>query len=196
MRFRFLSLFLLFLICTLSAPRAGAAQTAGENEVYLKAFYALDEPRFHCVDIPGHRARVNVERPLSVHTCKEGIWHRDEIFDRAALSQGLLRMPQYRLCVAVEAATEGAKLRLKKCGASSLQSWTYANYRLRLSRHPEMCLTIGPEPSRLTPGGRRRASRNMARSLALSACSDEAFRRQLWRFEPPLKRSGPILPPK
>jgi hypothetical protein len=34
----------------------------------------------------------------------------------------------------------------------------------------------------------------MARSLALSACSDEAFERQLWRFEAPMKRSGSIMP--
>ena len=52
--------------------------SSGAAGVFLKAFYPLDEPRFHCVDIPGHKARVNVERPLSVHTCKEGIWHNDE----------------------------------------------------------------------------------------------------------------------
>ena len=58
--------------------------TKAEN-VFLKAFYSLDEPRFLCVDIPGHKSRVNTSRPLSVHTCKEGIWHKDEIYDSMSL---------------------------------------------------------------------------------------------------------------
>jgi hypothetical protein len=35
-------------------PQASSgARTAPAKEVFLKAFYALDEPRFHCVDIQG-----------------------------------------------------------------------------------------------------------------------------------------------
>jgi hypothetical protein len=164
--------------------------------VFLKAFYALDEPRFLCVDIPGPRSRVNVAAALVVHTCKEGIWNLDERFDPSAISTGRLRMPEYGLCVSAGGATGGARLFLRKCEDSALQTWEYINFRLRLKRHPDKCLTIGPEPSHLTRGGRRLASRNMARSLMLSACSDEAFQRQLWRMEPPLKRSSPILPLK
>ena len=77
-------------------PQASSgARTAPAKEVFLKAFYALDEPRFHRVDIPGHRSRVNVARALVVHTCKEGIWHRDEIFDQSAISNGQLKMSEY-----------------------------------------------------------------------------------------------------
>ncbi len=166
------------------------------GEVFLKAFYALDEPRFHCVDIPGHRDRVNVNAALVVHTCKEGIWNLDERFDLSAISKGQLKMSEYGLCVSAGSPTDGAKLFLRKCGGSDLQYWNYTNYRLRLKRHPDKCLTIGPEPSKLTGGGRRLPSRNMARSLMLSACSKEAFQRQLWRMEPPLQRSSPILPLK
>ena len=171
-----------------------AAKASKVNIVYLKAFYALDEPRFHCVDIPGHKARVNTARPLVVHTCKEGIWHKDELFGRAALSKGQLLMPEYKLCVAAESASDGAKLALQKCGPSALRTWEYANYRLRLKAHPKMCMTIGPEPSKLTRGGRRLPSRHMARSLSLAACTDEAFQRQLWRFEAPMQRDGSVMP--
>lgn len=187
---------LLFACLNFAAGAAAQTPAASKNVVYLKAFYALDEPRFLCVDIPGHRDRVNVRAALSVHTCKEGIWNLDEHFDFGALSKGLLKMSHYGLCVAAEGASEGAKLRLQKCDGSGRQSWRYENYRLRLARHPDKCLTIGPEPSRITPGGRRNASRNMARSLLLSACSEEAFERQLWRFEPPMTRTAPILPLK
>ncbi len=120
----------------LFAGHADAQAAPKENTVFLKAFYALDEPRFLCVDIPGHRARVNVARALSVHTCKEGIWHKDELFDRAALSKNQLRMPEYGLCAAAESAAEGAKLYLRECGGSARQTWKYENYRLRLQSHP------------------------------------------------------------
>ena len=169
------------------------AQT-GPEPVYLKAFYPLDEPRFHCVDIPGHRARVDVSRPLNVHTCKEGLWHRDELFDPAALKAGQLKMPEYDLCVAATAATDGAKLSLKPCADTPLQNWRYANFRLKLKAHADRCLTIGPEPSRLTGGGRRLGTKHVARSLALATCSDAAFQRQMWRFEAPQDRTTPILP--
>ncbi len=170
------------------------AQAAGEDVVFIKAFYPLDEPRFHCVDIPGHRDRVRTDAALLVHTCKEGIWNLDERFDPAAVRKGSLRMPEYNLCVAAVSAAEGAKLMLRKCDGSALQNWHFSNYRITLKAHPNVCLTIGPEPSRLTRGGRRLPSRHMARSLALEACSEEALERQLWRMEKPMERTGSIMP--
>ena len=70
----------------------------------------------------------------------------------------------------------------------------FENYRLSLKAHPDKCLTIGPEPSRLTRGGRRLPIRHMARSLALATCSEEALERQLWRMEKPMDRTGAIMP--
>ena len=171
-----------------------AASALAAEGVFLKAFYPLDEPRFHCVDIPGHKARVNTARPLSVHTCKEGIWHDDELFDPAALAAGHLRMPAYDMCVAAVAAQPGAQLKLAACDTDGLAVWRYGNYRLSLKSHPDLCLTIGPEASRLTPGGKRLASRHMARSLMLSLCDDGIFARQLWRFEAPQVRDGSVMP--
>ena len=171
-----------------------AQNTSPKTEVFLKAFYPLDEPRFHCIDIPGHRDRVNVERPLSVHTCKEGIWHRDEIFDSKALSQGLLKMPEYGLCVTAAGFEDGAKLSLKACNLSKLQVWDYSDFRLKLKSQSGKCITIGPEPSKLTPGGQRLPSRHKARSLQLAPCSNDQFQRQMWRFEVPQKRSSPVMP--
>lgn len=188
---RFCLTLCLTLIVAASWQTEAGAQSA---PVFLKAFYPLDEPRFHCVDIPGHKARVNVARPLSVHTCKEGIWHKDELFDPAAVKQGHLRMPEYGLCVEATGASEGAKLILKACGRSALQIWQHKNYRLVLKAHPDTCLTIGPEPSRLTRGGQRLPSKHKARSLALAPCTEADFNRQLWRFEAPQDRSGAVMP--
>ncbi|MGI9521129.1 MAG: hypothetical protein ACR2PG_05715 [Hyphomicrobiaceae bacterium] len=188
-RWELVVVFLAFLVAT-TLSVTGNVNTV----VFLKAFYPLDEPRFHCVDVPGHKERVNTRRPLAVHTCKEGIWHGDELFDIAALKNGLLRMPQFDICVTASTTENAAELFLKPCVRSDLQVWQYSNYRLRLVAYPDKCLTIGIEPSRLTPGGKRLASRHVARSLQLDPCSQLAFQRQLWRFEAPQQRSGPIMP--
>ena len=180
-----------FVLCAFAPNQA---QAAGKDVVFMKAFYALDEPRFHCVDIPGHRSRVNTAAALVAHTCKEGIWNLDGHFDPAAVAKGLLRMPEYGLCVAAVSATDGAKLMLRKCDGAALQNWRFENYRLSLKAHPDKCLTIGAEPSRLTRGGRRLPSRHMARALMLATCSEEALERQLWRMEKPMERTGSIMP--
>jgi len=185
----FISLFFMYW-----SGMATAQMPANSTLVFLKAFYSLDEPRFHCVDIPGHKKRVDVSRALSVHTCKEGIWHKDELFDLNSSQNGMLRMPAYDLCIQASNALNGAKLILKPCAKSELQSWDYSDYRLTLKAHPDKCLTIGSESSKLTPGGKRLPSRNMARSLELLTCSETAFQRQLWRFELPQKRTSPVLP--
>jgi len=183
-----LFIFAFVFFVSLSMTHAEGIQT------FLKAFYPLDEPRFHCIDIPGHKSRVKTERPLVVHTCKEGIWHKDELFDSRAIDKNQLRMPEYDLCVQAETNQEGAKLVLKECGVSDLQLWEHKNYRLVLKRYPGKCITIGPEASRLTRGGRRLPSKHMARSLSLENCSESIFHRQLWRFEVPQDRTGAIMP--
>ena len=175
---------------------APAPKNNADKGVYLKAALPLDEPRHHCLDIPGHGARVNVARPLTVHTCKEGIWNLDERFVRNTIDKGELRMPQYDLCVAAEAPKAGAKLVLVECGSTPLAGWEYKEARLTLTGHPALCMTIGPEPSELTPGGRRMPSRNMSRSVGMDTCSEDAIERQLWTFADPLPISGPLMPPK
>ena len=43
--------------------------SANAEQVFVKAVAPLDEPRGLCLDVPGHRSRVNVDAPLVVHTC-------------------------------------------------------------------------------------------------------------------------------
>ena len=159
--------------------------SANAEQVFVKAVAPLDEPRGLCLDIPGHRSRVNVDAPLVVHTCKWGLWNFDERFDGDALANGDLRLPEYGVCAGVRAASEGAEILLADCDGTALRRWTYADGRLRLVAAPDMCLTIGPEPSRLTAGGRRLPSRHVARSIALEACRDSAETRQTWETVAP-----------
>lgn len=156
------------------------AQQSRENDVLLRIAAELDEPRGLCVDIPGHRDRVNTRAALMVHSCKWDIWNDDERFDAVRLAKGFLLMPAYDLCAAASSADIGAVIMLTGCDGATLQQWTHDEGRLRLTAHRHLCLTVGPEASQLTPGGRRLESRHVARSLALETCRTEARKRQSW----------------
>ena len=168
------------------AVLAAAPSAAAESgPVLVRLVAPLDEPRGLCIDIPGHRDRVRVSAALVVHTCKRGMWNFDERFDRTALDQGRLRMPDYGLCAGAAGAAAGARVMLAECGGSKLQAWEFSDGFLRLGAEPGLCITVGPEPSELTPGGRRLPSRHVARSLGLEPCGGEARDRQVWKLEPP-----------
>ena len=181
-----------FILSALVCSSHASAEPA--PAVFLKAFYPLDEPRFYCVDIPGHKDRVNLKSALVVHTCKEGVWHKDELFAPTELPNGILKMSEYDLCVTASSTVDGAQLFLRSCDRSDIQTWDYQNYRLHLKGHSDKCLSIGSDAGRLTRGGKRRLSRHMARSLVLSTCSEVALQRQLWRFEAPQHRNSPVMP--
>ena len=168
-----------------AAQSSAPDKDAAAHEVFLRLKAPLDEPRGLCVDIPGHRERVNVNRPLVVHTCKWEIWNLDERFDAEAVDRGELRMPAYGQCVGVATAAAGANVVLGPCDGASVRRWNVANGQIRLAAGPDLCLTVGTEPSQLTPGGRRLPSRHVARSLTLEPCRDSARDRQVWRRVPP-----------
>jgi hypothetical protein len=169
-------------IFTVNAQTIRVANAGASEEVFLKIKASLDEPRGLCVDIPGHKARVNVKRPLVVHTCKWTIWNLDERFDTAAVARGNLRLTHYDLCAGVDLNKDSESIILGKCDGSPERRWNFVNGRLQLIAKQNFCLTVGEEASELTPGGRRLPSRNVARSLALKECGEAAQDRQIWHF--------------
>ena len=150
------------------------------EELFLRLHAPLDEPRGFCLDIPGHRAGVRLERPLHAHTCKHHMWHRDGIFDTAAFERGALHMPEYDLCVDAASSEAGAIVRLKECNASQLQTWhRAASGEVVSGGAPELCLTVGPGPSR--PAG----ADHIIRTVRLMPCAPESAERQRWAFSKP-----------
>ena len=164
-----------------TAQTSRPADASAVEEVFLRIEAPLDEPRGLCVDIPGHRDRVNVIRPLVVHTCKWDIWNLDERFDAGALELGQLVMPAYRLCVGAVTAQHAAHVVLAECPGDVLSSWIFVGGQFQLVADPNLCLTVGAESSQLTPGGRRLPSRHVARSLGLETCREAASDRQIWQ---------------
>lgn len=172
------------VVASFSGTALAQSKSTGQ-EVFILSAAPLDEPRGLCLDIPGHRDRVDVGRNLVVHTCKRDVWNLDERFAAAAFDRGLLRMPAYDLCAVARGDRSGDAVRLVSCDGTAAQRWIFSETRLMPVANPDLCLTIGPGPSELTPGGRRLPSRHVARSMALAECSDGAVDRQSWKLEVP-----------
>ena len=83
-------------------PDAAESEQVNYQGEFLRVIAPLDEARGYCLDIPGHMAGVQIESPLQVHTCKHGIWNHDGRFDVAVLRNGVIRMPDYELCLKAE----------------------------------------------------------------------------------------------
>ena len=150
------------------------------EELFLRLQAPLDELRGFCLDIPGHRAGVRLERPLHAHTCKHHIWHRDGIFDTAAFERGALHMPEYDLCVEAASSEPDAIVRLMECNASQLQTWHRAvSGEVVSGVGANLCLTVGRGPSR--PAG----ADHIVRTVRLMPCAPESAERQRWAFSKP-----------
>ena len=89
-------------------------------------------------------------------------------------------MPEYDLCVEAASTEPGAIVRLKECNASQLQAWHRgASGEFMSGAAPELCLTVGPGPSR--PAG----ADHIVRNVHLTRCAPENAERQRWAFSKP-----------
>ena len=144
--------------------------------VFLRVIAPLDEARGYCLDIPGHMAGVRLERPLQAHTCKHGIWNQDGRFDANDLENGVLRMPQYDLCLHADDNSIGASLILAECTQAELQTWTLQDSgEIALEAVPELCISIEDGPGRDAGG-----PQYLMKGVGLDTCAQHASDRQQW----------------
>ena len=170
------------------------AITDGPDDVYIRVSEALDEWRYYCLDIPGNSDELAGVR-LSVHTCKEGMQHRDMIFSNERTANGDLYMTDYDLCIEANTQEVGSFIQLAKCTGNSPQKWDFSDENIRPMTNSDLCLTVSPDPGELTSGGVRYPTRYIANSISLQTCNDEATDRQQWlRAKPRLDLKAPILP--
>ena len=157
-------------------PEVAGSEEVNNQDVFLRVIAPLDEERGYCLDIPGHRAGVQLESPLHVHTCKHGIWNQDGRFDATALRNGALRMPHYELCLQAENTSIGARLLLAECAETELQTWTLQDVgEIALEAFPEMCITVEEGPGRDAGG-----PQYLIKGVGLDTCAKQASDRQRW----------------
>lgn len=152
------------------------SEQVNDQGVFLRVIAPLDEARGYCLDIPGHMSGVRIESPLQAHTCKHGIWNLDGRFDVAALENGVIRMPEYDLCLQPEIASIGARLLLAECTEAELQIWTLRDSgEIALKSVPQMCITVEEGPGRNAGG-----PQYVMKGVGLDTCAQQASDRQRW----------------
>ncbi len=175
MIFRYaISLIAVFFL--ISAGRSSAA-----DELFLRVIAPHDEPSGYCLDIRGHRNGVRLQSPLQVHTCKNGMWNLDGIFDTVALVRGgALHMPHFDLCVEATMDSPGADLMLASCNDKALQEWRQRQTgEIVLVSTPGLCITMKDGP------GQSAGARFLRNDVALDRCTQDAASRQRWSFIAP-----------
>ena len=159
-----------------STPEVAESEKVNDQGVFLRVIAPLDEARGYCLDIPGHMASVQLESPLHMHTCKDGIWNQDGRFDVVALRNGVLRMPHYNLCLQAENTSIGARLILAKCTESELQSWNLQDSgEIALEAFPQMCITVEKGLGRDAGG-----PQYLMKGAGIVTCAQQASDRQRW----------------
>lgn len=198
---------LLVLLCIPTLVQAGADNLTmtptikkiftvddGPDDVFIRTTHALDEPRFYCIDIPN-----NDENPEGIemwlHTCKEGMSHRDTIFSASRAKMSTLYMPDYDLCLEAETLTAGSNVKLASCDGNTNQSWEIVDNLIRAVSDSTLCITAGAAAGELTRGGKAFPTRYKSRSLNIEECDESLADRQQWALTSPRQDlEAPILP--
>ncbi len=136
----------------------------------------------YCLDTNGPPTNMQLEAPLQAHTCYsyQGELTADQAMDSDDIVKGRLRITAVDLCAQLDGNEPGATIRLAECEVGENQ-----NFELRLNgqiaptAYPELCLTAGPTSWRGGPAGGP-YNDNLARTLHLQRCGDEAVRYQSW----------------
>ena len=170
------------------------AVTDGPDDVYIRVSEQLDEWRYYCLDIPGNNDDfVGVQ--LNVHTCKEGMAHRDTIFSNDRTASGDIYMPDYDLCVEPVAQEAGSPIQLANCTGDLRQKWDFGSNNISPLVNSGLCLTVSSVGGELTSGGLAYPTGYMSREISLQSCNDEIADRQQWlKAKPMLDLKAPFLP--
>jgi len=170
------------------------AITDGPDDIYIRVAEPLDEFRYYCLDIPGSRDQL-IGHQLNVHTCKDGMWHRDMIFSSERTAAGVMYMPEYDVCVETSGPEVDSTVHLNNCNDDALQKWDFSDGLIRPHANKDLCLTLSTVAGVLTTGGLTYPTGYKSRDMSLQLCSQEAADRQQWLITKPLSDlEAPILP--
>jgi hypothetical protein len=158
-----------------------APEPEDDQGVFLRVIAPLDEDRGYCLDIPGQLSGVRLDSPMQAHTCKQGAWNLDGRFDEAVLANGVIRMPEYNLCIQADNASVGGSLRLTECADTETRIWNLQESgEIALAANPQLCVTIDEGPG-VNAGG----PQYLRRSVGLETCAVQVSDRQRWMTATP-----------
>ena len=150
------------------------------QSMFLRSMYELEDPRGYCLDIPGFGPRMQLDAPITTHTCKYSLpgFDVDEIFEH---TDGKLRLVNYDRCLAGSATeTAGAAVNSIDCGDA--HPWqVHADGRVTPADNANLCLTLAAERE-FVNSSIATVPPYSSRDVSLESCTAAASYRQRWRW--------------
>ena len=158
----------------------GLSLQVSAQSMFLRSMYELEDPRGYCLDIPGFGPRMQLDAPITTHTCKYSLpgFDVDEIFEH---TDGKLRLVNYDRCLAGSATdTAGAAVNSIDCGDA--HPWqVHDDGRVTPADNANLCLTLSAERE-FVNSSIATVPPYSSRDVSLEPCTAAASYRQRWRW--------------
>ena len=168
------------LAVTLTTVLLGMSFQAFSQSMFLRSMYELEDPRGYCLDIPGFGAGMQLDAPITTHTCKYSLpgFDVDEILE---LADGKLRLVNYDRCLSADSMEAGrADVNSIDCGDA--HEWqVHADGRVTPSADSSQCLTLAAERVFVNTSIGT-VPPYSSRAVSLEPCTADASYRQRWRW--------------
>ena len=165
---------------TLTSVLMGMSFQAFSQSMFLRSVYELEDPRGYCLDIPGFGAQMQIDAPITTHTCKYSLpgFDVDEIFEHA---DGKLRLVNYDRCLSADSMEAGrADVNSIDCGDA--HEWqVHADGRVTPTMDSSQCLTLAAERVFVNTSIGT-VPPYSSRAVSLEPCAADASYRQRWRW--------------
>ena len=159
-----------------------SALARAETPVEITLVDKLDEPRGFCFDTRGFQAEARPEDGLQTHSCYsyQGQLGVDQAFDADGITDTVLRLIAFDLCMTANGVSAGSEFALEACDGRETQTFEHrSNGKIMSLAAPGNCVTAGDGPSRHGGGGN---PVHLIRDLTLEVCDGSRDSRQQWRL--------------
>ena len=165
---------------TLTAVLMGMPLQTFSQSMFLRSFYELEDPRGYCLDIPGFGARMQIDAPITTHTCKYSLpgFDVDEIFEHA---DGKLRLVNYDRCLSADSMEAGSAV-VNSIDCGDAHPWeVHADGHVTPAADSRQCLTLAAERVFVNTSIGT-VPPYSSRAITLERCTANAAYRQRWRW--------------
>ena len=164
----------------LTSVLMGTSLQAFSQSMFLRSMYELEDPRGYCLDIPGFGAGMQLDAPITTHTCKYSLpgFDVDEILEH---TDGKLRLVNYDRCLSAE-SMEADRADVNSIDCGDAHEWqVQADGRVTPSADSSQCLTLAAERVFVNTSIGT-VPPYSSRAVSLEPCTADASYRQRWRW--------------
>lgn len=159
--------------------------SAAAQPAFLRSAAPLGDPRGYCIDVPGFGDSLDLDAPITTHSCKYDRpgFYVDELVEQT--EDGRLRLATYDRCLSAGAMELGAGVDAVDCADERAHGWRITpDGRVTPEGENRICLTLAAERT-FANTDVMTAPAYSSRAVTLEPCAEQAAFRQAWRWSAP-----------